>query len=400
MATTAPRSGTRSGGRLSLGHVISGVVLLLVIIVVLGHVLGQPLLLAFVETGSMQPTLSPGDGFITVPPMLAGSISAGDIVIYDARELGDGGLTTHRVVRESEDGLITAGDANPFTDQAAGEAPVTRDRVVAVAVQISGQPLVIPGLGSAVGAVAGAVRGFQVLLADLLGTRSLLGLQGLAFLLLAVSIVGYIADLVLATPRKPRERRTSRGTGYRVSTLLVGVAVLIAAVGTIAMVAPSGSAVYLVDSVAPGANVEGGIPAGEQQTIKAPVTNAGLVPTYVVYDAASAGVTVPERPQLLWPRQRATVPVTLEAPPEPGRYERTVSHHRYLAVLPPGLMMALHRIHPVVAMAVVDGVLIAVFLGIGRVLVGSGRLRVRPSRERTTRIAVSRWLFGRDRPGD
>lgn len=397
MSITASRGKPRPRRGVSLGRIVSGLVLLGVVAVVVGQLLGHPLLLAFVETGSMRPTITTGDGFLTVPPVMAGEIGAGDIIIYRAEEIGGGGLTTHRVVDVTDEGFITAGDANAFTDQAAGEPVVTRDAVVAVVVQVAGHPVVVPGLGTVIGGVGDAIRSVQVVLADLFGTRAFLGVQGLAFLLLAASVVGYFADVILATPQKPRSRGTDRRAGYRVSRLLIVVGVLVGAAATVAMVAPSGSAVYAFDSVAPSANVEGGIPAGQQHTIEATVSNAGLIPTYVIYDSVTPGVTVPADPIFVWPRERTTVPITLSAPMDPGRYEREVVQHRYLTVLPPTVVEALHEVHPWAAIVTIDAIVVFLFLGIGRLLVGGGRLRVRPARDRDHRFRLRRWLWG---PGD
>jgi len=83
---------------------------------VLGQVLGQPVLLGFVTSESMEPTLETGDGFVAVPAALTGPVEEGDVVTFRAEEIQGGGLTTHRVVDETDRGYITRGDANPFTD--------------------------------------------------------------------------------------------------------------------------------------------------------------------------------------------------------------------------------------------------------------------------------------------
>jgi signal peptidase I len=87
-----------------------------VLLFVLGQLPGQPILLSYVATGSMEPTMDAGDGFVAVPSAVTGPPSEGDVVVFDARELHDGGLTTHRVVDETDEGDVTKGDANPFTD--------------------------------------------------------------------------------------------------------------------------------------------------------------------------------------------------------------------------------------------------------------------------------------------
>lgn len=393
MASTASHGGARVSRRVTPGRVLGGLVLLGVVAIAVGQLVGQPFLLGFVETGSMRPTLDPGDGFVAVPPALVGGVDAGDVVTYRAVELHGGGLTTHRVVEVTDEGLVTAGDANPFTDQAAGEPPVSSDRVVAVAVQIEGRLLVVPELGTAIDAVGAAVAGVQEQLAALLGTRSILGVRGLAMLLLAASIVGYVADVVAATPRKARRRDRGRDRGYRPSQLVLVVAVVVAIAATVAMVAPSGVEVYPFDSVDPGASVQGGIPAGTQRSVETAVTNAGLLPTFVVFGADAEGVAVPADPVLLGPRDRETVAVTLTAPPDPGRYWRTVTQHRFLAVLPPSVLLAAHAIHPWVAIAAVDLTIVVAFLLVGRVLVGRGRIRITDRRGRGS-WSVRRWLWG------
>jgi len=121
-------------------------VVLAVLALIAGQLLGQPVLFSFVETGSMQPTLDPGDGFIAIPTALAGDVGIGDVVTFDAQEIEGGGLTTHRVVEETERGYVTRGDNNPFTDQDAGEPVVQDADIVAVALSVGGSVVVIPHL--------------------------------------------------------------------------------------------------------------------------------------------------------------------------------------------------------------------------------------------------------------
>ena len=139
----------------------SGVIAMLVVVVLamlVGQQIGQPILLGFVVTGSMSPTLEPGDGFIAVPPSLADEVEQGDVVTFNARQLQGGGLTTHRIVGETEEGYITRGDANPFTDQDSNEPPVQESQIKAVALQLGGDVVAIPNLGTAAIALQGGVE--------------------------------------------------------------------------------------------------------------------------------------------------------------------------------------------------------------------------------------------------
>lgn len=92
---------------LTLG--IELLVVLVVVSLVAGQILGYPVLLSYVETGSMAPTMEPGDGFVAVPEPVAGEVEEGDVVTFRAEEIQGGGLTTHRVVGETERGTSPAG---------------------------------------------------------------------------------------------------------------------------------------------------------------------------------------------------------------------------------------------------------------------------------------------------
>jgi len=152
--------------RSSAGTLLTVLFVAVVVAMLVGQQLGQPVLLGFVVTGSMAPTLEPGDGFVAVPPAFAGEIEEGDVVTFDARELEGGGLTTHRVVGETEEGYVTRGDANPFTDQDGPEPPVQDAQIVAVAWQLDDEVVTIPRLGT----VAMALQGLVGALVGLLGS--------------------------------------------------------------------------------------------------------------------------------------------------------------------------------------------------------------------------------------
>lgn len=84
---------------------------------IFGSLFGQPVLLSYVETGNMEPTMAPSEGFVALPPGVTGETEVGDVIVFQAEEIQGGGLTTHRVVGETEQGFITKGDANPFVNQ-------------------------------------------------------------------------------------------------------------------------------------------------------------------------------------------------------------------------------------------------------------------------------------------
>ncbi|RLM52565.1 signal peptidase I [Halorubrum sp. Atlit-28R] len=369
----------------TLSVALQAAAVLVVVSLVVGQFLGQPILLSYVETGSMQPTLSPGDGFIAIPAQIAGGIGPGDVVTFDAQEIQGGGLTTHRVVEETERGYITRGDNNPFTDQDGGEPVVQDADVVAKALQVGGSVVVIPHLGTVAMGFQSALQSVQTWLAVTFGVRSFQGTQGLAYIVFGLSIVAYAVDWYLNAGSRDRESRDrSRDDGTSVFAILGVLALVLMATATAAMVVPGGTQEYGVVSAEFESENPTVIERGTSQEIEYVVPNAGLVPVYAYVTPASPGVDVEPQRLAVGSRGEASTTVTLSAPDETGYYRLFVVEHRYLAVLPPGVVDELYGVHPWAPLVAINGLLGGGIVGIGLLLLRGepARIRSRGSRER------------------
>lgn len=100
-----------------------------------------PVRISYVYSDSMLPTIDQGDGYLIVA---TDDVGVGDIVTYWSPERGT--FVTHRVVDITAAGLITKGDNNPTTDQAAGYPAVRPDQLVGKVVTIDGRVLLVPNL--------------------------------------------------------------------------------------------------------------------------------------------------------------------------------------------------------------------------------------------------------------
>lgn len=381
------------------GYGIEAFLLVVVLSLVAGQILGQPILLSFVTSGSMAPTLGPNDGFVAVPIQVAGPIEVGDVIVFQAQELHGGELTTHRVVGETERGFITRGDANPFTDQDGAEPPVKRAQVVAKAFQINDGVVVIPRLGTVVTGVGAVIQEVQRRTATAVGSQSLLGPQGFLFLIAAVSVIAYVVDLLVAGRRneKPRERNRSRSSGRRAQIYLLVFAGMIVFAATGSMLLTSGTTQFDVISAdfdSPRPDV---IPRGESNTQEIVLSNAGLVPMYAFLEPGSEGISIHDRVVTIPSRGEARTRITLSAPPETGYYRRFLVTHRYLAVLPLPAVRALYGIHPWLPIVAIDVELGGLFYVFARPLIGVGRMKSRDrdtgSRTRLTLTRISRKLY-------
>lgn len=365
------------GARETAWLLVEAFVIVAVLALVVGQITGTPMLLGYVETGSMAPTMEPGDGFIAVPAAIAGAVDDGDVVTFEAEELQGGGLTTHRIVGETDRGYITRGDANPFTDQDGDEPPVKEAQIVAHALQVNGQVLSIPHLGTAVGGLQEAFTTVQRRAAAMTGMRSLLGGQGLAYLLLGLSVALYVVDLLIDDRSKDRERSRDRDSGIDERMILAALALVLVISATAAMVVPAGTQSFGVVSAEFESERPTVIPAGETSTIDYQIPNGGLVPTHVYVEPASEGVSVAETYAYVPGRGSAVTSITLEAPPETGYYRRFVAEQRYLAILPKPIISGLYEIHSWVPILVIDGLLALVIFGLGRGLLQGRRVRLR-----------------------
>jgi signal peptidase len=363
-------------------------VVVAVLSLVFGSILGQPIFLSYVETGSMSPTLEPGDGFIAVPVQLDASINKGDVTVFRAEEINGGGLTTHRVVDETERGFITKGDANPFTDQSDEEPPVKRGQIVATALQVDSQVVVIPHLGTIVEGTQSALSIIQRQVAILSGRPALLGTQGLAYLFFFAALLWYLVGEWRVNNGKKRDRVTSRTTGVDTRLLVGAFATMLVLGATAAMIAPAGTQEYGVVSAESTSDRPNVIPMGESKSQRYAVGNNGFLPIVTYLEPASEGVEVHPQNLSVEERSIANATVTLHAPPETGYYRRFVAEHRYLAVLPQSMIQELYEFHPWAPIVVIDAMIAVPFYLLGVRLAGRARIRRERSREPSQSIVT------------
>ena len=360
-------------------RVLEIVVVVALVSLVAGAVIGQPVLLSYVETGSMEPTIDTGDGFVAIPSIVAGPPEEGDVVVFRAQELQGGGLTTHRVVGETDRGYVTRGDANPFTDQDGGEPPVTQDQIVAEALQIGGHVVVIPFIGLVIGGIQGAMIGLQNVIAAALGVDAFLGPQGVGLVLFAVGLGLFGLSVLLGQVEgETRERRRSRtrsgGIDARRVTAILLIIVLLPA--NVAMIVPSGTHEMTLDGdrVAATEEVEPGEPTAWEYTIE----NRGIVPIVVVFESRDPTVTIPQYRRSLGPGGTRTLSIAVDAPPPGEQRTGTVQEYHYLLVLPPSVIEALHDVGPGIAWITVNAWLAGLLLIILSQTAGFGKVRLAP----------------------
>lgn len=356
---------------------VVGILLLVVVALIAGQALGRPILLSYVETGSMAPTMQPGDGFIAIPSAVAGPVVPGDVVVFDAENLHGGGLVTHRVIAHTDQGYVTMGDANPVTDQDSAEPHVQDAQIVAKALQLGGSVVVIPKIGLAVILVNDVLEAIQIQLAATFNNRQFLGTRGIAYLLFAFGSTAYVlSELRARTGERDRTRTVDRRPRSDTGALIVlALTILVVVLITASMTLPGGTHEFGVvssSSDAPGHSV---IQTGQQESFAYRIPSNGIIPTVVRLESASPGLAVtPTTLYVPGSSVRDTI-VTIQAPPETGYYRFYLVEHRYLAVLPIDTIVALADIHPWLPIVAIDLLVGLGFAGIGLAILGTGRVR-------------------------
>jgi len=377
--------------RSSARRAFEAAAILTVVALVVGAVLGQPILFGFVETGSMEPTLNPGDGFVAIPSIVAGDVGEGDVVVYRAQNLQGGGLTTHRVVGETEEGYITRGDANPFTDQDGPEPPVSDDQVVAKALTVGGTTIAIPYLGTVVMGVRGVVQGLQDVIVTFLGLEEPYGTQESGIFLVTMGVVLLVLTWLqeaLTGPGRSRSRTRNRPGVIDTRRLVILLLVVVLVPANMAMILPSGTFDLAVDGDVV-ANSDG-LEAGDPATWQYQYRNFGVVPIAYEFEAENDSVSVPDSPRVLWGRGTSSANVTMTSPPPGETAVGQIHEHRYLLVLPPGVIGALHDVDPLLALLSVNAVLAGLVILVSVRYFGFGRLRLRWSTGAALRTRLRR----------
>ena len=376
-------SSIRTVGAKAAEYALTGLLLVVAVSVVFGYVFEAPVLLTFVETGSMEPTIAAGDGFIAIPSMVAG-VEQGDVVSFRPDVIEGGQVTTHRIVGETENGYITRGDNNLVTDQDGGEPPVTEGQIVAVALSVNGEVVTIPHVGTVVGALDSAVSSGQRLLLRLPGTEGLQGTAGLSYILFGAGIAIYLVVLLFGDKEgRTTSRSVSRSTGIPGWVVIAVAAGLVMTAASIGMIAPSGTQTYGIVSGTGDSPAPHVLESGTSEDRQYPIGNAGVLPVVVYLDATSSGAETTSESYRLDRGETANMTVTLSAPSENGYYVRSVREYRYPVLLPKSVLDGLYSIHPTlpffVINAIVGGVVVAVGTAFGW---ESTRIRYRRGRDR------------------
>ncbi|MEF8872850.1 MAG: hypothetical protein V5A41_14590 [Haloarculaceae archaeon] len=308
----------------------AGIAVFLLLVVAIAAPAASPVQISYVSSDSMSPTLDTNDGYIQVP---ASTVGPGDIITFYSEERGT--YVTHRAMQVTPEGIVTQGDGNPSTDQAAGYPLVSQSDVSGKLLAVGGSPVVVPRLGTALGAIT-----------------------SYWYLILA----GLGAYLLAAGLRSNRPRSRENVLRSREVILPVTILVIVAGVAFVSLGGFQETQVYTVtaESTDASATLTVGEPRTESITLE--MTTSPFAHVITETDgmelvranptpASDGGDTAASNwlPQELFETSEQTVDTRIPPQETAGPHATSIQIHTYPAVLPGGIITSLHHIHPLVA---------------------------------------------------
>ncbi len=281
-----------------------------------GFVLNRPVLLSYVTSDSMAPTLNRGDLFLINPLAEA---KPDDIIVFNL----NGHWTVHRVVAETDGGYITKGDHNIATDQQGGSTSVVkRESVAGVVPVLLGIPVKIPGIGNYIQRLSGT---------------------GMNILLAVFMIIGGAVLLTGKGERRKKERKVYR---LRYKTLYVAVSTVSIAMLLLSVIATWGTIGFNYASTVAGGQRDGWYLPESEFDKQFEVKNNALFPLIYLFSSDSERVELQYESKILSAGEKAELGVHVKVPSETRIYYDEIEVHAYPLILPSNFIIRMYDLNP------------------------------------------------------
>lgn len=307
---------------MKLSDVFTLIVLSFLVVSLIGFFFDRPVLVSYVTSDSMEPTLNRGDVFF-INPLSKGS--PGDIAVFRMA----GSWTVHRIYAEGEEGYITKGDANVATDQQErGAPPIKRADVAGTVLTVAGRPIKVPGAGTYISEFS----------------------QKGSALYAAIALLIMGALLITSDEgRKKHVRRRGRKSFFRVKfkTVYAITGVLVIALLLLSMMLSWGEITFTYSSTLAGGQREGWYLPGSVFEDELTLKNAAIYPfTYFIVPQGDRFEVTTDRHFRLPGKSEENIGVRVHVPEDTRIYRETVNVYAYLPILPDGVIVRLYNVNP------------------------------------------------------
>ena len=286
---------------------------------IVGFVLDRPILISYVYSDSMSPTLEKGDLFF-INPLSKGDVN--DVIVFKMNSK----WTVHRVYAKEHDGYVTKGDNNVATDQQEGKNPkIPKDAVIGKVITVGGQPLRIPRAGEYIKYLS--KKGSNLYIA-------------MAFL-----VLGAILLTTSGEERKKKSRKKYIKVKFK--TLYAVTASLILVVLVVSIMLSWGTLTFSYSSTLAGGQREGWYLPGSTFEEELTLKNRAIYPFLYFVEAQGDRVEIlSEKSFRIYGGEQEKIKVRVSVPEDTRIYGEKIHVYAYLPILPEGTITKLYHKSP------------------------------------------------------
>ncbi len=326
---------------MKIGDILTLLAVVFLLLSVTGFILDRPVLISYVTSDSMTPTLNKGDLFL-INPFSKGK--TGDIIVFKM----NGHWTVHRIYAETSEGYITKGDNNVATDQQGGRSDAIRkEDVVGTVVTIFDKPIKVPYVGMYIQEFSKSTKNLYIAI-----------------------VVIVLGSILLTAGGKDRVRkRKKRVVKVKYKTLYTIVSAVTIAIILISIVATWGTVGFNYASTLAGGQKEGWYLPNTEFDRPIVIENKAFYPMYYILSPKGDRIALDKTDFMLMRNEKENINVHVKVPANTKIYYEQIDVYTYPPLLPTDLIKRLWNLNPylpLVAFSIeIAGVLAIVYFATG-----------------------------------
>lgn len=337
---------------MKVGDIITFVALAFLLTSVVGFIFDRPIIVSYVTSDSMTPTLNRGDLFL-INPFSKGKV--GDIVVFSM----NGQWTVHRIYAETSEGYITKGDNNIATDQQDGRIDAVKKKdIIGTVVTVFDKPVRVPYVGTYIQDLSKSVKNLYIAI-----------------------IVIVLGSVLLTGSREKRRKKKKKVIRVKYRTVYTVVSAVMIAMILLSVVATWGTIGFNYASTLAGGQKEGWYIPNTEFDRPIILENKALYPMYYILSPKGDRIAIDETDFMLMKSEKEKVNVHVKVPAETRIYYEQIDVYTYPPLLPTDLIKRMWVVSPYLPLFAF-GLEIAFALTVIYFVTGSGdedviRLRLR-----------------------
>jgi|Deesub1362B_J571_1020462.scaffolds.fasta_scaffold00190_55 signal peptidase len=302
-----------------LEGVLTGIIVVFLFASIAGFILDMPVLVSYVYSDSMNPTLKKGD-FFFINPLSKGDV--GDIIVYNMK----GQWTVHRIYAKGAEGYITKGDNNIATDQQEGKNPEIKSKdIIGKVIVIKGTPLTVPKVGGYVKTISNKISNFYV----------------------AAALLIFGGVLVTLNDKNEKKRKRQKVIKIKFKTVYIITSALTIAILILSMMLSWGTLSFGYSSTLAGGQNEGWYLPESTFEKELSLQNRAVYPFYYFIEPRGDRIQINgENSFKISSGENKDIKLTINVPKETRLFTEKIDVYAYLPIVPISIIGVLYSKSP------------------------------------------------------